>query len=127
MIDEFSATDPDLGADYVTVHFTLDAPEIMDGDIYLDGDLTLHSRDSRYKMQYDRSRGLYTLQLPLKQGSYNYQYVAVPKGRKGKGTSSPVEGDKFETINEYLVKVFHRPPGSRGDRLIGASTILSTP
>lgn len=127
MIDEFNATDPDLGADYVTVHFTLDAPEIMDGDIYLDGDLTLHSRDSRYKMQYDRSRGLYTLQLPLKQGSYNYQYVAVPKGRKGKGTSSPVEGDKFETINEYLVKVFHRPPGSRGDRLIGASTILSTP
>lgn len=127
MIDEFNATDPDLGADYVTVHFTLDAPEIIDGDIYLDGDLTLHSRDSRYKMQYDRSRGLYTLQLPLKQGSYNYQYVAVPKGKKGKGTSSPVEGDKFETINEYLVKVFHRPPGSRGDRLIGASTILSTP
>ncbi len=127
MIDEFNASDPDLGADYVTVHFTLDFPEIMDGDVYIDGDMTLHSRDRRYRMTYDRDLGRYTLQLPLKQGSYNYQYVVAPRRPDAKASASLVEGDKYETINEYLIKVFHRPPGSRGDRLIGFATIDSRP
>ena len=126
MVDSYSATDPDLGADYVTVHFTLDFPQLMNGDIYIDGDFTNHMKDPAYKMNYDHDTGLYTLDLPLKQGSYNYQYVAVKDGEK-KATSSLVEGNKYETQNEYNVSVYYRPPTARADRLIGAATVYSVP
>lgn len=123
-IDSYSATDPDLGADYVVVHFTLDFPELMNGDIYVDGDFTSNSRDDRYRMRFDPESRLYTLSIPLKQGSYNYQYVAVKDGEK-KGVTSLIEGDKYETQNEYDVSVFYRSPTGRADRLIGTATIIA--
>lgn len=120
MIDEYNSTDPDLGADYVTVHFTLDAPEIVGGDVYVDGDFTLHRLDDFNRMHYDYTTRQYTAQIPLKQGSYNYQYVVAPKGG-GYPDPSIIEGNKYETSNEYLVQVWLRLPGSRADRLVGTS------
>lgn len=122
MIDEYNSTDPDLGADYVTVHFTLDAPEIVGGDVYVDGDFTLHRLDDFNCMHYDYTTRQYTAQIPLKQGSYNYQYVVAPKGG-GYPDPSIIEGNKYETSNEYLVQVWLRLPGSRADRLVGTALI----
>lgn len=122
MIDSYSATDPDLGADYVTVHFSLDFPQLMNGDIYIDGDFTNHLAEEAYRMKYDPETKLYTLSLPLKQGSYNYQYVALKDGEK-KATTSLIEGNKYETENEYLVSVYYRSPTGRADRLIGSATV----
>lgn len=122
-IDSYSATDPDLGSDYIEVHFTLDYPELMNGSIYLDGDFTSHRYEDQYKMKYDRETGLYTLTLPLKQGSYNYQYVAVKDGET-KGSTALVEGNKYETQNEYDVSVYYRSPTGRADRLIGRTVII---
>lgn len=123
-IDSYSATDPDLGADYVDVHFTLDYPQLMNGDIYVNGDFTSNSYDDRFRMEYDPESRLYFLDLPLKQGSYNYQYVAVKDGDT-KGTASLIEGDKFETQNEYDISVYYRSPTSRADRLIGRAVLVS--
>ena len=61
----------------------------------------------------------------LKQGAYNYQYVVVTDG--GKADVGRLEGNFHETSNEYLVKVYHRPRGTRYDRLVGAAVIMSTP
>ena len=122
MIDSYSATDPDLGADYVDVHFSLEFPRLMNGDIYVNGDFTSNRYDDQYKMEFDPETGLYSLCLPLKQGSYNYQYVAVREGDT-KGNASLVEGDKYETQNEYVVSVYYRPPIARADRLIGRGVI----
>ncbi len=73
-------------------------------------------------MTYNEATGLYELTMLLKQGSYNYRYVL--KGEDaGLPTASPVEGDKYETQNQYTVKVFHRVPGSRYTRLIGSATL----
>lgn len=123
-IDSYTATDPDLGADYVDVHFTLDYPQLMNGEIYVNGDFTSNRYDPAYRMVWDPEARLYTLTLPLKQGSYNYQYVAVKDG-ESKGTTALVEGDKYETRNEYSVSVYYRTPTSRADRLIGSSVIYS--
>lgn len=123
-IDAYNATDPDLGADYVDVHFALDYPRLMNGDIYVNGDFTANSYDDRYKMRFDEVSGLYFLTLPLKQGSYNYQYVAVKNGDT-KGTTSLIEGDKYETRNEYVVSVYYRSPTARADRLIGRTVLYS--
>ncbi|MDE7160106.1 MAG: DUF5103 domain-containing protein [Muribaculaceae bacterium] len=128
LVRDYVATDADLGADYVTVHFTLDFPQITNGDIYIDGDLTNHLREEPYRMIYDHSRHLYTLDLPLKQGSYNYRYVAVPRVSGGSvQTADPgvVEGNFFETVNEYDVRAYYRPPGARYDRLIGTALLTT--
>lgn len=123
-IDSYNATDPDLGGDYVDVHFTLDFPQLMNGDIYVNGDFTSNRYDDAYRMDYDPVNRLYTLTLPLKQGSYNYQYVAVKEGET-KGSTALVEGDKYETQNEYTVSVYLRTPTSRADRLIGRTVVVS--
>ena len=123
MIDEYNATDPDLGADYITVHFTLDT-SARGGDIYIDGDLSGHRNSDFNKMTYDARDGLYHGEMLLKQGSYNYQYVFVPYGEE-KGKPSKIEGNKYETRNEYLVRVYLREPGSRGDRLIGHTVTVA--
>ena len=135
LVRESNSTDSDLGADYVTVHFTLEAPEVTDGDLYLEGMLSGHSLSERWKMKYDHNSGLYSLQVPLKQGSYNYQYVVAPRTPvatpdgidRRKAVASPIEGDYYETVNEYLVEVYYHPPGARADELVGYGVIVSRP
>lgn len=123
-IREYNATDSDLAADYVMVHFTLDFPELIDADIYVDGDLTLHRLDETSRMTFDTNNRLYRLEMPLKQGSYNYRYVAVPRGgNASQADASPVEGNKYETSNQYTLSLWHRAPGARADRLIQQITI----
>lgn len=112
---EIYSTEPEIDADYVLTFFTLKMPE-REGGVYLDGDLTLHRRDSDARMVYDSSRGAYIKTLLLKQGMYNYQYVT------GAGLN-PVEGDIYETSNEYVVLLYYCPPGAKYERLIGSASI----
>lgn len=125
-IREYNSTDPDLGADYVTTHFTLDFPQVMNAGIYLDGEFTGHEALPQYEMTYDADAHLYRAAVPLKQGSYNYRYLAVPHDGKGRPDPSLVEGDKAETVNEYRIQVFLRKHGSRADRLVGETTVYTT-
>ncbi len=111
-----NATDSDLGADYVTVHFSLDAPKGR--EIYLEGELTRALPGGMARLE---GTGPYYLALPLKQGAYNYRYLERTPG----GDLKNMDGSHHETRNRYTVKLFYRPLGSRGDRLIGATEIIS--
>lgn len=122
-VDEYNSTDPDLGADYVLTRFTLDFPRLMNGEIYLDGEFTQHLPAESCRMVYNVQTGMYERDMLLKQGSYNYQYVAISSDTPSLPTSSLVEGDHYETRNEYAIKVFQQAPGDRYARLIGAATI----
>ena len=75
-------------------------------------------------MRYDAESNSYRGALLLKQGAYNYQYLAVPKGGK-RGVTSVIEGDCHPTVNEYLISVYYREPGARYDRLLGSTVIYS--
>ena len=126
LIREYNATDADVGADYVIVHFTLLADEFSGADVYVDGEFTSRTFSDANKMTFDPQLKAYTLAMPLKQGSYNYRFVALPKGVEDpRPDASPIEGDFHETRNEYNVKLFHRAPGSRADRLVGDAVIYS--
>lgn len=117
-IDEYNSTDPDLSGDYIMVHFSLDPGERQYGKIYVDGDFTYHRFDDRNLMKYDWNTGLYHSHIPLKQGSYNYQYVVV-SDEGDKISTKEIEGNKYETQNEYMIEVYIKRPGSRADRLVG--------
>lgn len=123
LIREYDSDDGDTNADYVVVHFSLDYPDTPGMMIFLDGDFTSRRFDDAARMTYNASTGRYERALLLKQGSYNYQYLAVPSG-KNRGYTSILEGDKYQTVNEYLIKVYTRHPGDRYDRLVGVSRIL---
>lgn len=123
MVREYNATDADLGADYVTVHFTLQMPELHAAQVYIDGELAKGAPSDRFRMTYDHTAGAYTAAIPLKQGSYNYRYAV--RDAKGEEDIYYIDGDKYETRNEYTVEVFTRRPGDRADRLIGVSTITT--
>lgn len=125
MIDEYNSTDANLGADYIMTHFSLDLPYVMNADIYIDGELSNHNFSDENKMVYNYNTNLYEKTMRLKQGSYNYQYLAIPRNGNTIGDPTLVEGNYYETINEYVIKIYQRQPGSRADRLIGSYTIYS--
>lgn len=117
LVREYNSTDSNLGADYVTAHFTLDEPDLIGADVYVAGEFTGYRYDESTRMRYDHNSRMYRLEMPLKQGSYNYRYVAIPHGG-GEPTSDIIEGNKYETRNEYRVQVWYHPPGARAERLI---------
>lgn len=121
-IDEYNSTDPNLGSDYVMVHFILDLPEQRYSEVYIDGEFTNYLPEDKKEMKYDKTTDKYEVTIPLKQGSYNYRYLMKDKN-SGRKTPSPIEGNKYETRNEYFVRVYLMTPGSRGDRLIGHKII----
>lgn len=141
-IREYNSDASDTEADYSVVHFTLGMIPVPDKDIFLDGDFTYRHFDEGSRMRYDAENGLYHKELLLKQGAYNYQYLALPReatqtadsgSRRplfNNNVSSPasaadVEGNFYQTVNEYLVTVYYRAPGERYDRLLGYTLLFS--
>lgn len=123
-VREYDSDESDTEAEYVDVHFMLEMPERTDGDIFLDGDLTYRLFGPEARMVYSAADGAYHQTLRLKQGTYNYQYLFVPHGSM-RGTAEPVEGNHYETSNEYTVRVYTRLPGDRYDRLTSVSRVIS--
>lgn len=124
-VREYNSSNSDTEADYVVTHFTLDAPELPGKYIFLDGDFTSRRFDPQSLMTYNRATGRYEKTLLLKQGAYNYQYLTVDAGSSNSAAStSAIEGDFYQTRNEYLVKVYTRRRGERYDRLIGVTTVM---
>lgn len=124
-VREYNSSNSDTEADYVVTHFTLDAPELPGKYIFLDGDFTSRRFDPQSLMTYNRATGRYEKTLLLKQGAYNYQYLTVDAGSSNSAAStSAIEGDFYQTRNEYLVKVYTRRRDERYDRLIGVTTVM---
>lgn len=123
-IREYNSEDSEIEADYILVLFSLDMSQIPDADVYLDGDFVLRRFDETSRMDYNPSTGRYEKLLPLKQGAYNYQYLVVENGSKV-GSTAQVEGNHYQTVNEYMVYVYYRAPGERYDRLLGVGALFS--
>ena len=114
-----------LEADYMITHFTLDTGgKLYGGNVWLYGEFINGYPASQAIMKYDDSSGCYTANLLLKQGAYNYMYLWVPDG-SSVGQTSLIEGDHYETVNEYLVKVYDRPIGERYDHFVGYGVAYS--
>ena len=118
-----NATDDDVEADYMYVHFTLPTKQpFFDGQIYLGGEFNYNMIDDAVRMKYDMAVGNYFQTVLLKQGGYNYQYWFAPKGEY-KASAERVDGSYWQTRNEYTIYVYHRTWGERYDRLVGVKGI----
>ncbi|MCM1110319.1 MAG: DUF5103 domain-containing protein [Clostridium sp.] len=123
-IREYNSDDSSTEADYAEVTFRYVAPELRHGDIFVDGNLTGHIFGPESRMVYNRAAGAYELTMLLKQGAYNYQYLTVPYGSMT-GTTAETEGDRWQTVNEYDIRVYYRAPGERYDRLVAHGVVYS--
>ncbi len=109
----------DTDADYVWVDFNLPMAVPMAGeDIYVSGALTNWNYAPENKMKYDLEKKQYNLRLLLKQGYYNYQYGVVGQNSQSANMEN-LEGNYYETENDYIILVYHHSITSRYDRLIG--------
>ena len=105
------------------VLFTLDVDYPYDDDVYMFGAISDWQAQEEFRMQYDEDLSAYFLKVLLKQGFYNYIYVLA--GEEGKIDQNSVDGNWYESHNEYTILVYYRPFGARYDRLVGAKTIDS--
>ena len=71
----------DIASEYVFVNYTLQVPERVDGDVYVNGAWTNDQLTPEYRMEYDDMNRCYTARILQKQGYYSYQFVMV--GRDG--------------------------------------------
>ncbi len=108
----------DVEADYTMVHFSLLQEELKDKDIHVYGNFNAFAIEPLTKMTFDPESGRYKASFRLKQGFYNYKYVAVDQGT-GELDEGAVSGDYWQTENNYKVLVYYRDLGARFDRLIG--------
>jgi hypothetical protein len=123
-IESEGSIEPGVDADYVFVHFRLDMPFPLDGDVFLAGALTNWQFDELSLMEYNAEEQAYMKSLLLKQGVYNYRYLFLPAYSE-QFVMDEIEGSHDETSNEYLILFYHRPPGTRYDRLLGHQVVHS--
>jgi hypothetical protein len=123
--NEEHTANSDIEADYAWVHFFLPCnPPVPGGQVYILGALTDWNLNEAAMMTYNSSGKRYEKKLFLKQGYYNYLYV-VKDLRTGKTDEAPVEGNHWETENEYTVWVYRHETGGLYDRLIAVQNISS--
>jgi len=121
--NEDHAQNSDIEADYAHVHFFLpfEAP-LNNGQIYILGALTDWQLNDSSRMNYDFQRKGYEKTLFVKQGYYNYLYV-FKDNRTGRSDESLIEGNHWETENEYTIWVYYHPTGTQYDRLIAVQDL----
>ena len=68
-------------------------------------------------MTFNSQKGIYELQMLMKQGFYNYKYVVVDQNNTL--SEGSISGDFDETENNYKVLVYYRDLGARYDKIIG--------
>lgn len=109
----------DYEADYVKVRFSLSSPNL--GDVFLTGKFADWRMQDAYKMEYNPVTMAYTKEIQLKQGIYDYKYIACTPTKKGKCKvdETLIEGSYSDTENAYFIFAYFRGPVDRTDRVIG--------
>jgi hypothetical protein len=125
-IQTYDAPDNNLEADYAWVHFRLAMDEpLSSGSLHIMGDLTQWAMSAENQMTYNYRMQQYETSLLLKQGLYNYWYVFREEGDHA-GSVCYFEGCYSQTENEYTILVYHQPPGSLTDHLVGLGLFSSS-
>ena len=125
VVRNLNASNNKIEADYAWVYFSLSAPSFrLDKDIYINGMFNNYALTPENKMEYNEKKNLYEKALLIKQGFTNYQYVvADTKGKIDQENS--IDGNFFQTENEYEIIVYYRENTQRYDRVIGFVAINS--
>jgi len=115
----------EIDGDYAYVNFYLNAWSSNGGneDIYVIGEFSDWKCLPAYKMYFNKNRQRYDLEVPMKQGRYEYTYAFQNKNNLPDDVA--IEGSHSQTENEYLILVYTRNLQYNYDELIGARRLQS--
>lgn len=116
VIQTTEGNNPNVDADYTEVSFRLQTTE-TDFDFFVTGRFNQQQPQSDHKLAYDPINKVHQVSIRLKQGVYNYKYIAVDAA--GQVLKNGVGGSHWETENDYYALVYYRKFGERYDRLVG--------
>jgi 1,4-alpha-glucan branching enzyme len=97
---------------------------LLDKNIHIVGMFNNYSVSDEYKMEFDEKTGLYEKAILLKQGFTNYQYVITDKNGKI-DYENAIDGNFYQTENNYTAIVYYRGNNERYDRVIGIANTNS--
>lgn len=119
IVRNINASNNDIEADYTWVYFSLSAPFFMQKkDIYISGMFNNYNLSQEYKMDYNPEKRVFEKAVLIKQGFTNYQFIVADE--KGNiDSENAIDGNFFQTENDYLVIVYYRENNDRYDRVIG--------
>ena len=122
----YESINPFWQGDYATVHFSFAPPNgiaYVGKDIYLAGQFTGFNLDDKFKMKFNETTGLYETDVFMKQGYYTYTYYLADKN--GGDFNNTLEGNYWETENNYTILIYYKGFMDRVDQLLGAAQINS--
>lgn len=119
-----NATNPEIEADYSWVYFAVEAPTFFDKNIYISGMFNNYALSNEFKMEYNKNSGVYEKALLIKQGFTNYQYIVTDKSGKI-DFQNAIDGNYFQTENNYTAIIYYRGNNERYDRVIGIANTNS--
>jgi hypothetical protein len=126
VIRRLFAENNDVEADYAWVYFSLSAPlfRSSDGAIYVTGMFNNYALTTENKMEYNPEKAIYEKAILIKQGFTNFEYLAV-KPNGSIDSENAIDGNFFQTENEYTVLVYYKEDTDRYTRIIGKGTASS--
>jgi hypothetical protein len=108
-----------IEADYSWVFFTLSAPSFYEKkNIYINGMFNNYALSEEYKMNYNPEKGIYEKAIMIKQGFTNFQYVVADENKKI-DYENAIDGNFWQTENNYFAIIYYRENNQRYDRIIG--------
>ena len=122
----YESINPFWQGDYATVKFSFAAGggKPLNGKyIYVAGQFTGFEASDKYKMRFNETTGLYEASVFMKQGYYSYTYLL--EDENGVDYTNLLEGNYWETENNYTVLVYYKSFTDRTDQLIGIGAINS--
>ena len=126
VIRRLFAENSDVEADYAWVYFSLSAPlfRSSDGTIYVTGMFNNYALTAENKMEYNPEKAIYEKAILIKQGFTNFEYLAV-KPNGSIDSENAIDGNYFQTENEYTVLVYYKEDTDRFTRIIGKGSASS--
>ncbi len=127
-ITTYETINPLWQGDYALVKFSFapsNGEHFANQNLYIAGQFTNYELNNTYKMKFNDSTQLYEGEVFMKQGYYSYTYLLANKETAVADYTNPLEGNYWETENNYTILVYYKGFADRVDQLIAVSQINS--
>ena len=126
VVKNVNAENNEIEADYAWIYFSLDAPSYFGKkNIYVTGMFDNYELTEENIMDYNEEKGIYEKAIMLKQGFTNYNYTIADDKGNVDGLDA-IDGNFYQTENNYFAIVYYRENNQRYDRVIGKGIASST-
>lgn len=125
IINNLNTIQPEIEADYAWVYFTLSAPSFYaNKNIYVTGMFNNNALTDENKMDYNSKKGVFEKAILIKQGFTNFKYT-IADTNKVIDDENAIDGNFFQTENNYDALIYYRENNQRYDRIIGRGSANS--